>query len=147
MVLLFPTSEREVTFESQERSYGIFEHPGTCPSACVTCFLRRLTKQRFYRVGASESVELFDTSGVRATAIVKQIDSASSTLTISKLVNEADEIARTHITLAVGMPKGTRSDWLVEKATEIGVAALIPLESDHSLLKVKDPKYVPLLST
>lgn len=37
-----------------------------------------------------------------------------------------------HLTLAQAVPKGARFDWVVEKATEIGVSAFIPLISEHS---------------
>ena len=93
------------------------------------------------RVNVNEVVELFDASGGRALANVKSITSSLTSLSLVKHLKDTTDI--THITLAVGMPKGSRSDWLVEKATEIGISSLIPLESDRSVLKVKDPKYVP----
>lgn len=37
-----------------------------------------------------------------------------------------------HLTLAQAVPKGARFDWLVEKGTEIGVSAFIPLLAEHS---------------
>ncbi|MDZ7266595.1 MAG: 16S rRNA (uracil(1498)-N(3))-methyltransferase [candidate division KSB1 bacterium] len=37
-----------------------------------------------------------------------------------------------HLTLAQAVPKGARFDWLVEKGTEIGVSAFIPLLSHYS---------------
>lgn len=39
--------------------------------------------------------------------------------------------------LAVGMPANDRMDWLVEKATELGVASLQPLHTAHSVLRLK----------
>ena len=38
--------------------------------------------------------------------------------------------------LAVGMPANDRMDWLVEKATELGVASIQPLMSERSVLKL-----------
>ena len=38
--------------------------------------------------------------------------------------------------LVVGMPANDRMDWLVEKATEVGVASLQPLMSERSVLKL-----------
>jgi 16S rRNA (uracil1498-N3)-methyltransferase len=35
-------------------------------------------------------------------------------------------------------PRGARGDWLVEKATELGAAAFVPLESDRSVLHAGD---------
>lgn len=40
------------------------------------------------------------------------------------------------ITLAVGMPANDRMDWLVEKATELGVAAIQPLMCERSVLRL-----------
>ena len=95
-------------------------------------------------VTPKEQLELFDASGNRVIVSVKSIDSTSSVLTLLShvKVNEGG----TTITLAVGMPKGERSDWLVEKATETGIGALIPLSVERGILKVKDPKYVAFSS-
>ena len=43
---------------------------------------------------------------------------------------------RTHVTLAVGMPANERMDALIEKATELGVAAIQPLVCERSVLRV-----------
>jgi 16S rRNA (uracil1498-N3)-methyltransferase len=40
------------------------------------------------------------------------------------------------VTLAVGMPANERMDWLVEKATELGAAALQPLQCERSVLRL-----------
>jgi 16S rRNA (uracil1498-N3)-methyltransferase len=39
--------------------------------------------------------------------------------------------------LAVGMPANERMDWLVEKATELGVASIQPLMTERSVLRLK----------
>ena len=38
------------------------------------------------------------------------------------------------VTLACAFPRGRRGDWLVEKATELGVAAFAPLVAERSVL-------------
>lgn len=38
--------------------------------------------------------------------------------------------------LALGMPANDRMDWLVEKATELGVASIQPLHTAHSVLRL-----------
>jgi 16S rRNA (uracil1498-N3)-methyltransferase len=40
------------------------------------------------------------------------------------------------INLALGMPANERMDWLVEKATELGVASLQPLMTERSVLRL-----------
>lgn len=42
--------------------------------------------------------------------------------------------------LAVGMPANERMDWLVEKATELGVASIQPLMTERSVLRLKDER-------
>jgi 16S rRNA (uracil1498-N3)-methyltransferase len=39
--------------------------------------------------------------------------------------------------LGLGMPANERMDWLVEKATELGVASITPLVAERSVLKLK----------
>src|SRR5688572_14231369 len=39
--------------------------------------------------------------------------------------------------LALGVPANERMDWLVEKATELGVASIRPLLAERSVLKLK----------
>ncbi len=43
---------------------------------------------------------------------------------------------RRAVHLAMGMPANERMDWLVEKATELGVASLQPLHTAHSVLRL-----------
>ena len=44
--------------------------------------------------------------------------------------------ARIAVHLAVGMPTNDRMDWLVEKATELGVASIQPLMTERSVLRL-----------
>ncbi|NDP38378.1 MAG: 16S rRNA (uracil(1498)-N(3))-methyltransferase [Rhodoferax sp.] len=44
--------------------------------------------------------------------------------------------------LAVGMPANERMDWLVEKATELGVASIQPLTTERSVLRLNPERAV-----
>ncbi len=44
--------------------------------------------------------------------------------------------AKRAVHLAVGMPANDRMDWLVEKATELGVASIQPLMAERSVLRL-----------
>ncbi len=46
------------------------------------------------------------------------------------------------LTLAVVVPANERMDWLVEKATELGAAALQPLEAERSVLRLAGERAV-----
>jgi len=41
-----------------------------------------------------------------------------------------------HATLAQGLPEGSKMDWIVEKAVELGVAAIVPLAARRSVVKL-----------
>ena len=45
--------------------------------------------------------------------------------------------ATRQVHLAVGMPANERMDWLVEKATELGVATIWPLQTERSVVRLK----------
>ncbi len=83
------------------------------------------------RVKAGQKVELFDGCGVIATACVTGVSRGAVAL-------EVESVKRTSrsapaITLAFAVPKGKRLDWLLEKATELGAAAIRPIVFDRSV--------------
>ena len=47
-----------------------------------------------------------------------------------------------HVHLAVGMPANDRMDWLVEKATELGVASIQPLLTERTVLRLTGERAV-----
>ncbi len=51
------------------------------------------------------------------------------------------------LTLAVACPKGDRLKWLVEKATELGVAVFIPLHCERSVVEPRESKLARLEQT
>lgn len=48
--------------------------------------------------------------------------------------SERESACQTHV--ALGMPANERMDWLVEKATELGVARITPLVTQHTVLRL-----------
>ena len=48
------------------------------------------------------------------------------------------EINPPFITLGQGLPKSDKMDWIVQKATELGVAHIVPLVTERTIVKVKD---------
>jgi len=83
------------------------------------------------RARAGEVVVLFDGSGAEFSARIEQVGRAEIQLAVLAR-EEVDRELPLAITLAVALPKGDRQRWLVEKATELGVAELCPLETEHS---------------
>jgi len=84
-----------------------------------------------YRGG--ETVTLFNGRGQEATADIETISRRSTTVRILD-VRTAPPDPGAPVTLAVAVPKGERFRWLVEKATELGVRELIPLQTERSVV-------------
>jgi 16S rRNA (uracil1498-N3)-methyltransferase len=88
------------------------------------------------RVQPGDALQLFDGVGGEWAALV--IGMARNSVTVrlgERLV--ADSELPVKVTLAIGMPTNERMDALVEKATELGVAALHPLMCDRSVLRLE----------
>jgi 16S rRNA (uracil1498-N3)-methyltransferase len=77
-----------------------------------------------------DQVTLFDGSGAEFAARVERVGRAEVEMSIlSRLA--VDRELPLHLTLGVALPKGDRQRWLAEKATELGVARLVPLLTEH----------------
>jgi 16S rRNA (uracil1498-N3)-methyltransferase len=69
------------------------------------------------------------------TVTVQSMGRSDVQVTVGDFVATQRE-ARYAIHLAVGMPANERMDWLVEKATELGVASIQPLMTERSVLRL-----------
>lgn len=80
------------------------------------------------RVAAGEHVVLFDGDGAEADARVLRVGSRDVEVTVTARRRAA---ARTSapVTLLQGLPRHDRMDWVVEKATELGVARIVPVRT------------------
>ena len=101
------------------------------------------------RLGAGDAVELFDGAGRRAAGTVRAVRGKGV-----KTAAEVDcgPVAETPppaapLTLAVAPPKGDRFRWLVEKATELGVARVVPLVCERSTVDPSGGKLDKLRAT
>jgi len=81
------------------------------------------------RLGEGAEVHLFDGKGNAARARVHRIVEGEVALRI--LGPEPSRESPLRITIAVSPPKGDRASFLVEKLTELGVAAIVPLETER----------------
>jgi 16S rRNA (uracil1498-N3)-methyltransferase len=84
------------------------------------------------RAKAGTEVVLFDGSGLEAAARVDGVSRSSVNLTVLSR-RQVDRERKVHITLAVSLPKGDRQRWLVEKAVELGIRRLVPLETSRGV--------------
>ena len=69
-------------------------------------------------------------------AVVQRMGRSDVDVTVGAFTPTTRETPRA-VHVAVGMPANDRMDWLVEKATELGVASIQPLMTERSVLRLK----------
>jgi 16S rRNA (uracil1498-N3)-methyltransferase len=87
---------------------------------------------RVCRLGAGDHVEVFDGHGRAMLCEVAGVSEDSVELLV--LEDLPPNNPALNVTLASAVPKARRFDWLVEKATELGVERLIPLVTARSVV-------------
>ncbi len=79
---------------------------------------------------------LLDGKGKEYTARIVRME---RTEIIAEVVGEITrEAPHPIITLCQGLPKADKMDWIVQKAAELGVANIVPLVTERTIVKVKD---------
>jgi len=87
---------------------------------------------RVMRGSIGDEVVVFDGDGSEYDAVVREVSRHRIDLTITE-TRWIDRELPTPLTLAVSVPKGDRQKWLVEKAVELGVSTLVPLQTERSV--------------
>ena len=87
------------------------------------------------RLQPGDEVLLFDGLGGEWTAQVTRMGRRDVAVIVASR-HEVQRELRIPVTLALGMPTNDRMDSLVEKATELGVAAIQPLVCERSVLRL-----------
>ncbi len=90
------------------------------------------------RLSAGDEIVLFDGRGCEATGTITATSRGSVEVAVTQV--QARRRPLPELTLAVAMPKGPRQDVVIEKCTELGVAAIQPLLAERSVAGVSDHK-------
>ncbi|MBI4468631.1 MAG: 16S rRNA (uracil(1498)-N(3))-methyltransferase [Acidobacteria bacterium] len=90
---------------------------------------------RVLRLGIGDEVEVFDGEDHVYRCTVLQIDGGKTKLSIDARLSKSAE-APVRITLAQALVKGEKFDWIVQKATELGVSSIVPLATEHADLRL-----------
>jgi 16S rRNA (uracil1498-N3)-methyltransferase len=98
---------------------------------------------RVCRLGVGDHVEVFDGRGFLAQTEVVAVTGDSVELALAGEPLRERRLPCS-LTLATAVPKGDRFDWLVEKATELGVERLSPLVTDRSVVDPRGAKLARL---
>ncbi|MEQ9618845.1 MAG: 16S rRNA (uracil(1498)-N(3))-methyltransferase [Deltaproteobacteria bacterium] len=91
------------------------------------------------RLRTGDPVTLFDDSSFEHYGTIAEIGSRELTVKISETrrVNTDSPI---RITLLQGLPRGDRMDYIVEKATELGVHTVVPVITERSQVRTSQKK-------
>lgn len=98
------------------------------------------------RLKPGEQVTLFDGMGNSWTAVITGTSRRSAELSLVEQISTASHGGH-EIILAVAPPKGDRFRWLVEKATELGMDTLIPVETERTVVSPGSGKLDKLQQT
>jgi len=87
------------------------------------------------RMQPGATLTLFDGRGGQYTATLAEIGKKHASAHVDTFVEVEVELPYA-VTLAQGLPEGSKMDWIIEKAVELGVAAVQPLAAQRSVVRL-----------
>jgi 16S rRNA (uracil1498-N3)-methyltransferase len=93
---------------------------------------------RVLRLRAGEEIALIPTDGMEGTEWLVRLDAVEARDVRGTVIAERPALPepRCAVTLVPALVKGERFDWLLQKATELGVAAIQPVMTQRTVRKV-----------
>jgi len=88
------------------------------------------------RLRCRDEVWLFDEDGSRYRARIENISRERTSLRLLEKIEPTER--RSKITLVQALLKAKSMDWLVQKATELGLFTLVPVLSERCVVKLED---------
>jgi len=95
--------------------------------------------RRVLRLTVGDVVTLFDDAGWEHEAVICRLHAGQGELEIRRSSETGNE-SPLALTLALGLTKGEKMDFVVEKATELGAAKILPFTSNFTVPKLDDKK-------
>ena len=87
------------------------------------------------RMQPGAALTLFDGRGGQYAALLLEIGKKRASATVG--IHEAVEVELPYsVMLAQGLPEGSKMDWIIEKAVELGVTAVQPLAARRSVVRL-----------
>lgn len=93
------------------------------------------------RMQAGERLQVVSDDGVVAEAEILSVEDEAVKVFCVKKIAESHE-PRIRLTLAQGLTKGDKMDFIIQKAVELGVYSIIPVVMDHSVVRLEGGKVV-----
>jgi len=95
--------------------------------------------RKVLRLVPGDHLTVFDNTGWEHDAVIRSFSADRGDIDILRSYRPERE-SSLKITLALGLTKGEKTDFVVEKATELGVQALVPFISSYTVPKLNDRK-------
>lgn len=91
---------------------------------------------RVLRLGVGDALILFDGRGGEYPATITEADKRATVVTTGPH-NPVERESPLQVHLGIGISRGERMDWIVQKATELGVTSIAPLHSERTEVRLK----------
>jgi len=91
---------------------------------------------RVLRLDRGHPLRLFDGSGDEYEAELASLAKRQVTARVLESAAAEDRESPLRITLAQGIARGEKMDWILQKATELGVACIVPVVTDRTEVKL-----------
>lgn len=110
--------------------------PSPAPAELVLTEGRRHYLVQVLRLEVDDALEVFDGTGRAFDARVLGVDDRRVRLSLGP---ERQAPRRRAVTVLQGLPKGDKLEWVLQKGTELGASAFVPLEAERSVVRL-EPK-------
>ena len=91
------------------------------------------------RMQPGDKLQIVSDDGVSALAEVTAISESTVTVRCLEVLSESHEPA-VKITLAQGLAKGEKMDFIIQKAVELGAYSIVPVAMEHSVVRLDGTK-------
>lgn len=91
------------------------------------------------RMKPSEEVSVTDEDGVEYHCSIRKLEEEAVWLSVLGKTGRNYELPA-KITLFQGIPKGDKMEWVIQKAVELGVHEIVPMETRRCIVKLDDRK-------
>ncbi|MEX0931505.1 MAG: RsmE family RNA methyltransferase [Candidatus Paceibacterota bacterium] len=87
---------------------------------------------RVFRYKSGDRVLLFDGTDKDVECVIESLEKQSATLSVNSITESPAGKREKEVTLYFSLLKGSMSDFVLEKAVEMGVSHIVPLVTTHS---------------
>ncbi len=95
---------------------------------------------RVLRLAPGDVVQVVDGQGTELTVRLESIEARAATGTILARSSSHTE-SPLALTLAQGVPKGDKMEWIVRTVTELGVARIVPLLTERTIVRLEPGRW------